>query len=109
MNNRIYDLLKHTYKTVPYYRDLFDDKGIDINLVKNNDNFEIIPILNKSDIIKLPGIFVSSDCLIYPKSENLIVRKTSGSTGIILKIYWTKQDYIRSLLPLWLIRKNIME
>ena len=31
---------------------------------------------------------------------------TSGSTGKCLEFYWHKDDYARSLLPVWILRRK---
>lgn len=38
--------------------------------------------------------------------EKMIYVRTSGSTGKYLDIYWKRDDYIRSMLPLWMLRKR---
>jgi len=105
-DSRLNKLIMHACNTVPYYKDLFSDMGINAESIKCTEDLKKIPILTKKEVQRMTGRFVSSDCLQYPKNENLIIRRTSGSTGMLLKVFWTRHDYIRSLFPLWVARRQ---
>lgn len=91
------NILKHAYKTVPYY------SGIkEYNSVKNIKDYENIPKLNKVTIQNHPNHFLSNS---FTK-ENLLHKRTSGSTGLLLDVFWDNEGYMKSLIPLWKQRKK---
>ena len=46
----IFKLLKHSYINVPYYRNLFDKHGINIQKIQNFSDLKVIPFLTKEII-----------------------------------------------------------
>jgi phenylacetate-CoA ligase len=100
-------MVQHAYSTVPYYRKMFDEYGIDPLSIKGREDLKKLPILTKEQIQNDPEQFISENYLHYPGKKDLIIRRTSGSTGRFMKIYWTRQDDIRSKIHLWLIRSKV--
>ena len=96
-------IIDHAYKTVPYYKELFDSLGFKPNQISTNGDLHKIPVLHKSQIQRCPEIFLST---LYRK-ENLKTDITSGSTGRPLIIYKTKQDKTYQGISLWNIRSRI--
>jgi phenylacetate-CoA ligase len=70
--------MTHAYKNVPYYRKLFDREGLKPDDIQTIDDLSKIPITSKKDLQLLPVEEVVARG-VNPK--NLIVRRTSGSTG----------------------------
>lgn len=84
---RIKNLLRHAYESVPYYKKTWDDAGIDINKIKNFEDFKSeIPFVTKGDVQKNPNDFISSK---FSKSSYL-KSNTGGSTGKPLKLVQLK-------------------
>ena len=106
VNQLLQNLIQHAYKTVPYYKRMFDDYGIDPETIKTKEDLPRLPVLTKEQIQESPDKFLSEDYLYYPKNKDLIICRTSGSTGKFLKIYWSKQDDIRSKFHLWRMRNK---
>lgn len=104
VNELFRKIVRHAYETVPYYKKAFDEYAIDILSIKASSDLPGLPVLNKEAIQKSPEAFLSSDFKYFPGRERLTINWTSGSTGKILKIYWAKQDMIRSLFHLWVCR-----
>jgi len=79
-------LLKHAYENVPYYRMVFDERGLKPKDIKNIDDLKKVPYLTK-DIVRhnLPDLIAQN----YPKSKLQYVN-TGGTTGIPLGFYWQK-------------------
>ncbi len=98
-SEKIDSIIQYAYDHVPYYRNMFKEKGINYNELK--DYFYKIPILNKDIVMNNTDGFISDE---FAK-EKLEVDRTSGSTGKILNIYWNNHDRIRSLMSLWSARK----
>lgn len=70
------ELLQHSYRFVPYYRDLFQQMGITPEDIRTWEDFEALPILTRADVRDQMDRLISEK----PRSP---VRKytTSGSTG----------------------------
>jgi phenylacetate-CoA ligase len=45
-------MIKHCYDTVPYYKKLFDELGVDYKTIKSKEDLKVLPILTKQ-IIKV--------------------------------------------------------
>lgn len=76
-NNQLKNLLIHSYETVPYYENLFNEYDLDPYTFKDNEEIKKLPLLTK-DIINS-----NFESLISTKFKNkkLFKFKTSGSTG----------------------------
>lgn len=89
-NERLCLLIRHSGKTVPYYKNLFKELNLTPDDIQSKDDLYKIPILTKSKI-KRQGInkFTSNS---YPKRK-IILASSSGSTGEPLFYYNTKRAY----------------
>jgi len=76
-------LLEHAYSKVPYYKNLFKTKGIDVKKVMVPDDLSGFPILTKTKIRNCFEQLISTDVDI----SLLKLNSTGGSTGVPLKIY----------------------
>ena len=76
-------LLTHAYTTVPYYHRLFKRHGIAPQDIRSVADLTRVPVTAKQDLQLLPVDEVVS-CQTNP--ARLIVRKTSGSTGMPFRI-----------------------
>jgi phenylacetate-CoA ligase len=76
-------LLNHAYDNVPYYRRVFDERGLKPKDIQDFDDLRRLPYLTK-EIIQdnLPDLVARN----YPKSK-LRYATTGGSTGIPLGFY----------------------
>lgn len=98
---KLQNLIKHAVETVPYYKDLFNDKKININDIKTKNDLLNIPILTK-EIIRNEGLnrFLSNK---YSRND-LVKCSSSGSTGEPLVFYSTKdaESFMKaSLIRAW--------
>lgn len=108
MNNaedKLKEIVKHVCSKVPFYIKYAEEHELDINNV-SIDDFNKLPLVTKDMVMDNPKEFTSSDCNRYLYKKNLTVRRTSGSTGRYLKVYWNAHDDVRSLLGLWYRRKK---
>ncbi|MBE9594176.1 MAG: phenylacetate--CoA ligase family protein, partial [Proteobacteria bacterium] len=79
-------LLRHAYENVPYYRRVFDDRGLKPEDVQDFKDLQKLPYLTKEIIQEnLPSLIARN----YPKSR-LQHATTGGSTGIPLGFYHEK-------------------
>ena len=89
---KIKQVLEESYKHVPYYRDKWNEYGIDINSIKSISDFEAkIPFIERAEIQEKPYDFLSVK---YNKNKYLKV-SSGGSTGIPLELFYLK-GYTRS-------------
>jgi len=79
-------LLHHAYENVPYYRKIFDERGLRSENIQDFEDLKKLPYLTKKIVREqLPDLIANN----YPKSKLEYVT-TSGSTGIPLWFYWEK-------------------
>lgn len=105
-NEVLKQIIEYSYNNVPYYQKLFNDNDIDISQIDEYQKLANIPVLTKDIIQGNPSAFISEEYHHHPKSSELVIKRTSGSTGKYLKIYWSKKDEVRSMLQLWLKRSR---
>ena len=67
-------------------------------------DFERIPLLEKDEIVEDPLKLMAPCYLPLLYRGELVRNDTSGSTGKYMEVYWRKQDYIKSMYPLWFYR-----
>lgn len=75
-------LLDHVYSRVPYYRALFDSRGLHPRDFTGVDDLTWLPALSK-EVVRDRGPELMADNVRGP----LVERRTSGSTGIPLTVY----------------------
>ncbi len=92
-------LMKYAKEHIPYYRELFLENDID---VEKEDDFYRIPILNKTEIQARFQDMISDEYNI----DDLVMQKTSGSSGIPLKCYYDQKEKFRRGVALWNHRKE---
>jgi len=79
-------LLNHAYENVPYYRRMFDERGLKPKDIQDFKDLQKLPYLTKEIIQEnLPDLVARN----YPKSK-LQYCTTGGSTGIPLGFYHEK-------------------
>jgi phenylacetate-CoA ligase len=75
-------VLRHAAATVPYYREGFAQHRVAVEDVRTADDLARLPILTKADI-RARGADLLSERY---QGEPLLTKKTSGSTGVPLKV-----------------------
>ena len=83
------DLLVHAMNNVPYYRRLFSDIGFCPQKMQGLDDLRSLPLLSKETIRDNPAEFVDERMALHSLKKKL----TSGSTGIPLTIYESRESY----------------
>jgi len=79
-------LLNHAYENVPYYRRVFDERGLKPKDIQDFDDFKKIPYLTKEILEKHKDDFI---CKIYKKNQ-FEPAHTGGTTGSPLH-FWYKR------------------
>ena len=80
---RLRRLVSHAYRSVPYYRALFDRHGVAPYHVRTVADVALIPITTKRDLQQAPAVEVVARGL---DPDRLLVHSTSGSSGEPLSI-----------------------
>lgn len=80
---RIRELLRHSQETVPYYRELFKDIGLQPQEVRSFKEFAQIPELTK-DILRASAVDLISSSADRSK---LLKHNSGGSTGVPISFY----------------------
>ena len=88
VNHKLNSFLLEASQNVPFYKNYFE-----INKDRNPLNLIDYPIISKKDISYNLDSFINQK---YNK-ENLILKKTSGSTGIPLEVYKSSNDWLTQL------------
>jgi phenylacetate-CoA ligase len=85
-NQKLRDLIRHSFENVPYYRSQMDAIKLRPEDIKTVDDLPKMPLLTKSDI---RTHFEQLKARNYKPSE-LIVGRSSGTTGSPLHFVWDK-------------------
>ena len=79
---KLQKLISITYAKSPFYHDLWNEYGVNINQIKDRNDLKKLPIINKQDIKDKVD-------KIYFGSKIKYTTYTSGTTGSPLKIYYS--------------------
>jgi phenylacetate-CoA ligase len=86
---KLAQLLCHCAVEVPYYRDLFPQLGLRVDLITPSNAFEClakVPVLDKDTLREAPERFLAGNASrFHPKAIT-----TSGTTGTPLTVYWDR-------------------
>ena len=84
---KLKELLNNCYNTVPFYKEKWNEYGVNIDKIKDfNDFKENIPLLTKKEIQGNPEAFISK---VFNKKD-ILIANTGGSTGKPLKLFYLK-------------------
>lgn len=77
----------HCYQTVPYYRRLFDEAGIDCRRIRRLEDLKWLPILTRQQVRDHAGELLSTAY----GTKRLLTRHTSGTSGSPLALRFTRE------------------
>lgn len=83
---KLKNLLIHAYKTVPYYKKVFNEYNINPETINSYDDFLKFPILTRKQIIDNRDDLISEEYQV----QDLSRASSSGSTGQPLTLYHTR-------------------
>lgn len=85
---RLKETLHRVYDKVPYYKQMFIDKGVHPDDIKSLDDMHLLPLTTKEDLRKnYPfGLFAK------PKNEIVRYHASSGTTGKPTVVGYTRND-----------------
>ena len=87
--NALTAILKHAHNTVPFWRDRFQETGINPVSISSWNEFQSLPILSKTDIQNAGDQLLSGD---YSDKRKLHEKSTSGSIGTPLSVFWDRES-----------------
>ncbi len=73
-------LIRHSYDTVPYYRELFDSLGLVPDDIRSVDDLKKLPVLDKVTLVR------RCDDLVSSKRYKLKEYSSGGSTGFLVTV-----------------------
>lgn len=94
---RIARLVLHCYETVPHYRKVMDEGGIDPSSVRSIEDLKRFPVLTKEEVNRRPEDFLSSAYAGKP----CIKRHTSGTTGSAFRFVMNREAFIEQWAVCW--------
>jgi len=77
-NERLRNLVQHSYSTTQYYRQLLDDAGISPDDIRSSEDLRLLPTLDKTIIQEKMDSMISSA---FDRNQ-LIPDSSGGSTGV---------------------------
>lgn len=87
------ELLNYAYQHCPFYKKLYDSVGIHPSMIKSEDNWKDVPILEKHMIREECQDMISD----IANRKILAASKTGGSTGKPLVVYKSKKVHFEVL------------
>lgn len=96
---RIINFIKKSYENVPLYKNIAKERGISII-----NHIEDVPVIGKKEFVGRQNECINPRYSGKYIHNELLLRRTSGSTGQYLQIMWDTADIDRSLIELWLRR-----
>jgi len=90
---RLRRLVTWAYERVPYYRRLFEANGLGPDGIRDVSDLAKIPVTIKAQIQGAEPDLVMARGV---DPERCVSLKTSGATGVPLRLYFTKRDFSRT-------------
>jgi phenylacetate-CoA ligase len=89
---RLKCLVRHIYRDVPYYRDIFRKNRLEPGDFKSIQDLKKLPVLTRQDLVN------NLDSLLSRKAQkkHLILKSTSGSTGTPVSFYHDEREEYRN-------------
>lgn len=85
--NLLKHLIEHAYRYVPYYRCVFDERGLKPGNIKHREDLIKLPLLTKEIISEKFSKLIAQN---FPSSQ-MVIHHTSGTTGKKLKFCLPKR------------------
>ena len=102
-DERLQKMIRYCYQSVPYYRKIFDEYGINPDSINTLDDLKVIPILTKNMVKDNFKDLISDDF-----DENRMIKtSTSETTGSGLTFYTTAKAIHEQFATFWRARNNI--
>lgn len=108
-SEKLKHLVKHAYENVDLYRQKYEKAGIMPEDIQSIDDIYKLPIISRKDInSNFPDGILANNI----DKKNCYIISTTGSTGVPLKIFYDKKDFLEdvactspALIQKWVNRK----
>lgn len=101
-DDRVRELVRHAYGTVPYYRDRMVALGLTPADIRTRADLAKLPVLTKEDVRSNYQRMVSTTA----RKRDLVRRHTSGTTGKALHFYYTRSATAQQWAVWWRHRRR---
>lgn len=85
---RLQATLNRVYRNVSFYRNLYDEQGVEISNIKSLDNLGNLPLTTKEDLRNS----YPYEAFAVPLRDIVRIHSTSGTTGNPIVVGYTKND-----------------
>lgn len=102
-NAKLRRMIEHCYQTVPYYRALFDEIGINYKEINRIEDLRALPILTKETVKERFDEFISTEV----KRDDMVWSQTNGTTGSGFRFLTTNKTISEQWAVWWRYRKNL--
>lgn len=96
-DDQIRRLVRHCYETVPFYRNAFNERGIDYRSINGLDDLKLLPVIDKKIVLQNSSQFVSTKV----KQYKVIHSHTSGTTGAGFRFLTTQESIQAQWATFW--------
>lgn len=100
-DRKLQKMIKHCYGTVPYYKKLFHEYGINPVEIKRIENLKKLPILTKKEVQQNVTAFISRAA----DARQIKIHPTGGTTGAGLKFRTSEYEEAEQWAVWWRYRK----
>lgn len=90
---KLQKLLKHVYENVPYYRMIFEERGLYPEDIKTPEDFRKLPFLTKAIIQNNQSSLIAQNY----RHKNTCKNETGGSTAEPIKFVFARDSYERHI------------
>jgi phenylacetate-CoA ligase len=101
-DERLRDIVRHAYETVPYYRDRMRELGLTAADIRGSADLPKLPVLTKEEVRANYERMVSTGA----RKRDLVLRHTSGTTGKALHFYYTRAGIAEQWAVWWRHRRR---
>ena len=106
LDEKLREIVIHATGTTAFYKESASSAGLTVTDRWTHEDFLRMPLVTKKCIQENYNSFISDlNKPAFGKKSADVVR-TSGSTGEYLRVLWNPNDYNRSLMSLWMIRRK---
>ncbi len=89
-DRRVRWIVRHAAETVPYYRDLFRERGIDPANIRTAEDLEQLPLIDKDIVRQDPQRFMSAS----KWARGAVEVHTGGRTGVPITVYHDRHSML---------------
>jgi len=94
---RLEAIIKHAYEKVPYYRRLFDERGLKPDDIKSKEDLPNLPLLEKGDLVENAEDLKAADIETRLPKPTL----TGGSTGEPVSLWLCRRTKLMEAACVW--------